>query len=148
MFELMNELELEYGCILIRHYNVLLKLKENGTFESKHLSDLKAQFKYEQDEKFRQVCSHYPGFTPELVQKWVSEHAKHPKIIKQVEELDKLSCDVYEHMKVTSIPFVDKLPERLTRERYIRIYRKIFATLRHDLFKKIKEYLQSNRGVI
>ena len=51
-------------------------------------------------------------------------------------------------MKVTNIPFSDNLPERLTRERYIRIYRKIFATLRHDQFVKVKEYLSSNRGVM
>lgn len=45
---------------------------------------------------------------------------------------------------MTNIPFSDALPARLTRERYIRIYRKIFATLRHDQFVKVKEYLHNN----
>lgn len=82
MFELMDELMLEYGCILVRHYNLILRLKEQQTFEKQMLNDLKVQCQHEQDDKFRQVCSHYPGFTPEIVLKWVSDNAKHPRITK------------------------------------------------------------------
>jgi len=51
-------------------------------------------------------------------------------------------------MRLTSIGYEKELPERFTRERYIRIYRKIFATLRHDLYVKIMEFKRSAPGLV
>lgn len=59
------------------------------------------------------------------------------RIQKQIADLDRLYADAYDHIKITDLGYEKELPERMTRERYIRIYRKIFATLRHDVYVKI-----------
>lgn len=48
--------------------------------------------------------------------------------------------------------YTDKLPKvengdkvSMTREMYIQIYRKIFAALRHDYYKELKQFMQENK---
>lgn len=43
MMVLMEELKLEYTCIYVRHYNLIKKMQEQGTFKKDHIHDLKGQ---------------------------------------------------------------------------------------------------------
>lgn len=143
MLSLMEELKLEYTCIYVRHYNLIKRMQEQGTFQKQHIHDLKGQVEQEKADKFKNVVSQYVGFTPEIVNEWVAKNVKNAKIQKQIADLDKLYEDVYTHLKITDLGYDKELPERMTRERYIRIYRKIFATLRHDVYMKILEFKKS-----
>lgn len=52
---------------------------------------------------------------------------------------------MFTHIRITDLGYASELPERLTRERYIRIYRKIFATMRHDLYISIQKFAVDNK---
>ena len=143
----MEELKLEFTCIYVRHYNLIWKTKEAGTFQPQHLSDLRAQVEPEKNDKFKQVVEHYPGFSTEIVNHWITKNLNNPTIKKQISELDKLYDDVYVHQRITDLGYQSEIPERMTRERYIRIYRKIFATLRHDLYVKLMDFKRKQPGI-
>jgi len=40
------------------------------------------------------------------------------------------------------LTFENDLPEKLTKELYIQVYRKIWATIRHDLWEEIQKALK------
>jgi len=42
-------------------------------------------------------------------------------------------------MLITDLCYQKDLPPKMTKEVYVQIYRKIFATLRHDMYMKAKE---------
>jgi hypothetical protein len=54
------------------------------------------------------------------------------------DNLDKLHKQVFEDQFLQSITFDEDLPETMTSEMYIRIYRKIWATIRHDLYELVQ----------
>ena len=54
----------------------------------------------------------------------------------------KLHEDVFERVKVDHIAF--DLPEKLDKVMYIKIYRKIWATIRHDLYLRIQAEQKAN----
>jgi hypothetical protein len=64
---------------------------------------------------------------------------------KTMKDLDKLRGDVFERKKITDIPIASNVPEEFTREKYIAVYRKIWATIRHDIWKKYKVYQKKDR---
>lgn len=59
---------------------------------------------------------------PEIVNKWCTQNKDLPEIKKNVEELKKLHDDMMKNMEMNHPGFKSDLPERLTVERYIRIY--------------------------
>lgn len=50
---------------------------------------------------------------------------------------EKLHNDVFEKFKIETLDFSDELPSKMTKEMYIQIYRKIWATIRHDLYNEV-----------
>lgn len=79
------------------------------------------------------------GLTPELLEKWVALNNKDPEIKAMADNIDNLHKQVFEDELLEHINFVEELPEKMTSQMYIRIYRKIWATVRHDLWGLIKE---------
>ena len=51
-----------------------------------------------------------------------------------------MDIEVFENNKILHKGF--ELPARLTTERYLKIYEKIFATLRFDLHEKLEEHVK------
>lgn len=94
----------------------------------------------EREDKLRQVCKRYPNFHPEIVQKWTVQNKELDQVKKNGEALVQLSNQVFEVSKVDAITFEKPLPEKLTKELYIRLYQKIFATLRYDHYSNLESY--------
>ena len=85
------------------------------------------------------------GLTESLFERWCSYYKNNPKFAQHREQLQKLHEDVFKRQRVTDISFKDDLPEKLTKELYIQIFRKIWATLRHELYNDIQSTLKQER---
>ena len=77
------------------------------------------------------------GLTVEDFRKWVEHFKDDPEVKRLAQNLKKLHNDVFVRFKVDQIEF--ELPEKLDKQMYMKIYRKIWATLRHDLWVRIQE---------
>ena len=42
------------------------------------------------------------------------------------------------NQRISSISFADDIPEELTAQKYLLMYKKIWATLRHDIYEEVK----------
>jgi len=80
-----------------------------------------------------QVCSQQvPRISTNAVDKWTKANAGHPKFKAIADLIEQVERDLVEKLELNHPGFA--LPERLTKDRYMRIYKKIFATLRYDFF--------------
>ena len=52
---------------------------------------------------------------------------------------------MFDKQRIDHISFQDDLPEKMTKEMYIRIFKKIWATIRHDLWKELEAFKKTNR---
>ena len=59
--------------------------------------------------------------------------------------MQKLREDLFERREITHIALADELPAEFTKERYIMVYRKIWATIRHDIWKECQRFKKEDR---
>jgi hypothetical protein len=77
------------------------------------------------------------GLDVESLNKWTQHFKDDPEIKRLAGNIKKLHEDVFVHGKVDNIAF--ELPEKLDKQMYIKMYRKIWATIRHDLWSRIQQ---------
>ena len=53
--------------------------------------------------------------------------------------MEKLDSDLFERQRIEHLSFEGEIPEELTAEKYLLMYKKIWAILRHDLYILIQE---------
>ena len=68
---------------------------------------------------------------------WVEHFENEDFIVKQAEAMQKLDDDLFKKQRVEHLSFEDEIPEELTAEKYLLMYKKIWAIIRHDLYKDI-----------
>jgi len=68
--EILDEIRLEITCIYVRHYNLILRMKENKTFKPEMMSDLEAQFENERDDKVNSIINTYKGYSLGVLEQW------------------------------------------------------------------------------
>ena len=78
-----------------------------------------------------------PGFTLEHVTKFIKDNSNDPIIKSYQQKLEQLKQNVFNKMLITDLGYSKEIPPKMTKEVYIQIYRKIFATLRHDMYVKV-----------
>ena len=69
---------------------------------------------------------------------WVQHFSDEEFMIKQGEAIAQLDEDLFTKERINHLSFDDEIPEELTGEKYLQIYKKIWATIRHDLWKDIQ----------
>lgn len=77
------------------------------------------------------------GLTTAKLEQWISKFSNDPEVKKLAENIRELHKAVFTAGKIDHIAF--DLPEKLDKVMYIKIYRKIWATIRHDLWVSIQE---------
>ena len=141
----MVELHLEYTCIYTRYYNLLLKLKEQNTANPQIMAQLERDVKADLAEKNKQVLACFEtdrdkfkeGVNPQALENWIVHFRDDPEVQRLGNNIKKLHEEVFKHGKIEAIDF--DLPAKLDKNQYIKIYRKIWATLRHDLWCRIQQ---------
>ena len=62
--------------------------------------------------------------------------------------MERLDNDLFERQRIEHLSFENEIPEDLTADKYLLMYKKIWAVIRHDLWKEIeskkKELRQGN----
>lgn len=72
--------------------------------------------------------------------RWVEEFNKESFVTEQASAIKQLESDMFTKQRIDHISYADDLPEKMSKEMYIRIFSKIWATIRHDLWKELQEY--------
>jgi len=157
---LMSEVQLELTCIYARNYNLLLKIKESGQQDDDLLETLRHLINKETKDKQRQVvedycfkchpngcrdCSEKEPITYQQFEQWCEHFEDEPFMVKDRETMAKLDSDLFERQRIEHLSFEDEIPEELTAEKYLIMYKKIWAILRHDLYKEIMAKKKENR---
>lgn len=58
-------------------------------------------------------------------------------MVKQIARMEKLDDDLFVRGRIEQLNFFEELPEEMTAEKYLTMYKKIWAILRHDLYLEI-----------
>ena len=56
----------------------------------------------------------------------------------QREALETLHNDLFERQCINHLTFENEIPEELTADKYLLMYKKIWAVIRHDLYREIQ----------
>ena len=146
--QLMKELQLEITCIYARNYNVMLKIrdqleKEDKAFGPEDMQALRRLVNNEIKDKQEQVVEDYrfeDGSTLSYGQweTWVEKHIDEDFMTKQRAELEQLDDDLFVRQRIQSLSFIGDIPEDLTAEKYLVMYKKIWSIIRHDMWKEIQ----------
>ena len=142
---LLNELHLEYTCIYTRYYNLLLKLKDQNRVNPKVKNQIEQDLLKDLAQKNGQICESIEtdrdkfkeGLTVKGLEQWTAHFKNDPEVRRLAQNIKKLHEDVFTRENIDQIAF--ELPEKLDKQMYIKIYRKIWATIRHDLWARIQQ---------
>ena len=58
-------------------------------------------------------------------------------------KIQQIEIDFLEKQRIDQITFGDALPEEMTAEKYLLMYKMIWASIRHDMWKAIEKKKQS-----
>ena len=53
----------------------------------------------------------------------------------QAESIEKLENDLFVKQRIEHLSFQDEIPENLTAEKYLHMYKKIWSCIRYDLYQ-------------
>ena len=143
--QILDEVKLEYTCIYTRNYNIMLKAKAAGDFDDSLLGQLEGLVNQEINAKTIEVCAYnqkhglqMEDLTKQRLEEWIKHYSNDPEVKKQGESISKLHDDVFVKQQIDHIDYAADIPEKFTKEMYISTFRKIWATIRHDIWKEIK----------
>ena len=63
----------------------------------------------------------------------------------QRQKFENLEKEFYENEHITQLTFADEIPEEMTAAKYLLMYKKIWATIRHDMWKALEEKKKEER---
>ena len=142
---LLNELHLEYTCIYSRYYNLLIKMKDQGRLMPQVKNQIEGDLLKDLAQKNQQVVElieterdrFKEGLTVKGLEQWTAHFSKDAEVKRLAQNIKKLHEDVFEKECIDQVAF--ELPEKLDKQMYMKIYRKIWATVRHDLWARIQQ---------
>ena len=148
---LYDEIELELCCIYARNYAHMLSLKDKGEWEPEMMEETKTTIENEILDKVRQViggesCEKREPITISQFEKMKDYYAKEATFIdEQKKKFEQLEKEFFVDEHITQLGFADQIPENMTAEKYLLMYKKIWATIRHDMWKEIEEKKKEQR---
>ena len=164
---------LEYVCIVCRNYNLMLKVKEanDNKFANEDMNQLKMIIEKEIERKTVQLCKDYTfgeskankkatedgeeeekeakkedELDVETLENWIKMYENEKFILDSQDYLDKLLDDVFKRQKIEHLNYEKEIPEEFTKEKYIAVFTKIWATIRHDIWKEMQTTRKENRN--
>lgn len=69
---------------------------------------------------------------------WVAHFSQEDFITKQEAALNKLHQDLFINQRIEHLSYEQEIPAELTADKYLMMYKKIWATIRHDLYMEIQ----------
>ena len=123
----------------------MLKLKDQNRLNPKVKSQVEQDLQKDLVQKNSQICESIEterdkfkeGLTVKGLEKWTAHFKNDEEVRRLAKNITKLHEDVFVRENIDHIAF--ELPEKLDKQMYIKIYRKIWATIRHDLWARIQQ---------
>ena len=83
----------------------------------------------------------------EKLGEWITYHSKHSQEIKRIVSLFQLNEDkLFKHQPISRANFELTFPDKLNKKIYVCIIRKIFAVLRHLIYKEIRSIVRGRQS--
>ena len=76
---------------------------------------------------------------------WKEHFDDLPFMVRDRDTMEKLDEDLFERQRIEHLSFEDEIPDDLTAEKYLLMYKKIWAVIRHDLWKEIEQTKRKER---
>ena len=76
---------------------------------------------------------------------WKEHFDDLPFMVRDRDTMEKLDEDLFEKQRIEHLSFEDEIPDDLTAEKYLLMYKKIWAVIRHDLWKEIEQTKRKER---
>ena len=70
---------------------------------------------------------------------WAEHFYEEQFMVNNRDAMEKLDSDLFERQRIEHLSFENEIPEELTAEKYLLMYKKIWSILRHDLFNLIQK---------
>ena len=159
--ELLEMMHIELSCTYVRNYNKLLQTREKqrASIEPDKIMDYERMAREQILQNRADICEEYclscfpnphkpddkhedkESLTADLFRQWVAIHEETEYVRGQSEAITKMHRELFiediGEPQLSHIDYSGELPEDLTKEAYIQMYRKIWATVRHDFYKDI-----------
>ena len=83
------------------------------------MQDIEKQSEFDIADKTKEILSRNPGFTLDMLQKFIKEHSSDPVVKDYARSIEKLKDDVFRRCLITDLSFQKELPPKMTKEMYI-----------------------------
>ena len=136
-------MKLEFTCIYVRNYSLLIRAKERADFNQDLLAQFEAYANEELNQKSDEIIEYHRSFGLKIsnldslmVNDWIEYYENDPYVVAHKEHLSNLRDKVFKEQKLNQIDYSADLPEKFTKDMYIAIYKKIWATIRYEIWKE------------
>jgi len=133
--DILDDLYLEYTTSYIYLYTILSGLKESNQLTPDVVDTAKTRLENLTRHNDEDVAKRN-NITPEFLQQWIAKFSGDARVAKVLRDIDDLAEQVLVKQQVKEIHF--ELPEKLTRETYLQIARKVQAAVRHSIYNHMK----------
>lgn len=108
------------------------------------MNQLRNMVDQEIKDKTKQLCAD-EGISVAQYTMWIEAHKSADFVKQTIANMNQLKDDLFEKRQITHIPLAEDLPKEFTKEKYIVVYRKIWATIRHDIWKECQRFKKEDR---
>lgn len=140
LHDILEETYLEYACSYIFYHNLINNMKEQGQFSPNMLESIKVKVLEYTKSRDEIVCKRFK-ITPDLLEQWIRKHQNDSKVQQVLKDISDLHDQAIIKQQMNEIHF--HIPEKLTREVYLQIVRKVQACTRHDAYNRVQSLLKS-----
>lgn len=139
LLDTLDDIYLEYACAYIFFYNTILNMKEQGKFNEQTQDAIVARAKEYTKVRDDTVCKRL-GITPAFLEQWIRQYQNEPKVLEVFKNIEDLQDQALIKHQIKEMNY--ELHEKLTREAYVQISRKVLACIRHEAYNQIQEILK------
>ena len=142
LLDILEETYLEYGCGYIFYYNMILNLKSDGSMKPEMLESVKSKVSDFTKTRDTIVCKRFK-ITPEFFEQWIRKFKTDKKVVEIFNNINELYDQAIIQHNIKAIHF--DIPEKLTRESYLQVAKKVQACVRHEAYNQVQNVLHKTK---
>ena len=140
LLTILEDLRIEYTPYYIHYYHVLTAIDQEYTDKPKIREDLRQKVHDRLDSKLKEVhadiIKRYMIDSERVLHDWIKHYLDDPVVKRQVDLFNINNDKLF--VKLEAPDFELEFPSTLTKEVYIQILKKVFAGIRHTIYKEIR----------
>ena len=146
---LLEDLRMEYTPYYIHYFHALTAVYQDYSDRPKLAKQLRDKIKERLDAKCAEVhallLKKYMVESPQTLHEWITHYIKADReVARQVDLIDKNNDRLFSSETSAQAPnFELEFPATLTKEIYLAMLKKIFAAIRHAIYKRIRDIVRA-----